>query len=415
MNKNIMIAGDVMVDEYWHGDSTRISPESPVPVVDNIRVSRALGGAANVALNVRQFVENTAVYGCVGYDENNDHLIRMLSQANISYRFSYHLNDKTINKIRVVSNNQQICRVDDGVISSHPPLIDDINNIPDVIIVSDYGKGTLSEAYIEYLIDFDVPVIIDPKGTDWSKYHGAFCITPNKKEFEEAYGEFTPERAFEVVQELDLTGILITLGADGMHWVSDEGSIYIPTEAQEVIDVTGAGDTVIATFASFLHEGIEPAMRKANKAAGIVVGRFGTCAPKESEIVEKVVFTNGCFDIVHSGHIALLKEAAKLGDRLVVGLNSDASVERIKRKPINDQIERKAVLRGIEGVDDVVVFDEDTPEQLISSLKPSIIVKGGDYTVETVVGHDIVEEVVIFPLLEGKSTTNVIKRIKDVE
>jgi D-beta-D-heptose 7-phosphate kinase/D-beta-D-heptose 1-phosphate adenosyltransferase len=312
-----------------------------------------------------------------------------------------------------MSDNHQLVRVDHGNIAYPQSTV--IENDPDVIIVSDYNKGTLCDEYLEYLMDFSCPVIVDPKGTNWEKYSGAYCLTPNKKEFEEAYGEFSIELAKGVVNDLQMEGILVTLGAEGMVWVDKDGqSIWLESDAKEVFDVTGAGDTVIATFASFLHEGVRPAMIKANRAAGIVVGKVGTSVPTKKDVIEKVVFTNGCFDIIHSGHIALLKASAKLGDRLVVGLNSDESVERIKRKPINDAEERKAVLESIEGVDEVIIFDEDTPYELIKTLIPDVIVKGGDYTVHNVVGADIVDEVVIFPTLEGKSTTKIIERVKNV-
>ena len=211
-----------------------------------------------------------------------------------------------------------------------------------------------------------------------------------------------------------MEGILVTLGAEGMVWVDKDGkAIYLESDAKEVFDVTGAGDTVIATFASFLHEGVYSAMRKANKAAGIVIGKLGTSVPKLSDVVEKVVFTNGCFDIIHSGHIALLKEASKLGDRLIIGLNSDESVMRIKRKPITNVQDRKEILQSIDGVDEVIIFTEDTPYELIEQLKPDVIVKGGDYDADSVVGADLVDEVVIIPTLEGKSTTKLIERIKN--
>jgi D-beta-D-heptose 7-phosphate kinase/D-beta-D-heptose 1-phosphate adenosyltransferase len=410
--RNIIVIGDVMLDEYWNGTSNRISPEAPVPIVDDISVSHVLGGAANVALTSRVFNNKVTVYGCVGYDTASTIMTKKMSENDVKFNFNYSYENKTISKIRIMSDNHQLVRVDHGNISY--PYTNKLENTPDVIIVSDYNKGTLHEGYLEYLIGLSCPVIVDPKGTDWEKYKGAYCITPNKKEFEEVYGEFSINRALSTVIELDLQGILVTLGAEGMHWVGKDGwSFKLESEAKEVFDVTGAGDTVIATFASFLHEGVEIAIRKANRAAGVVVGKVGTSVPTYDDVVEKVVFTNGCFDIIHSGHIALLQEAAKLGNRLIVGLNSDDSVERIKRKPINNEQERKKVLESIEGVDEVIIFNGDTPIELIEELKPNVIVKGGDYTVETVVGHDIVDEVVIFPTLEGKSTTSVIERIKN--
>ncbi len=410
--KNIVVVGDIMLDEYWNGTSNRISPEAPVPIVDGISVSHVLGGAANVALTSRVFCSKVTSLGCVGYDNASMIITKKMTENDVKFNFSYSYENKTISKIRIMSDSHQLVRVDHGNIAY--PYTNKLENVPDVIIVSDYNKGTIHNEYLEYLMDFGVPVIVDPKGTDWSKYNGAYCLTPNKKEFEEVYGEFSVDRALQAVIELDLQGILVTLGADGMYWVGKDGwNFKLESEAKEVFDVTGAGDTVIATFASFLHEGVESAMRKANRAAGVVVGKVGTSIPTYEDVVEKVVFTNGCFDIIHSGHIALLKESAKLGNRLIVGLNSDNSVERIKRKPINNEQERKVVLESIEGVDEVIIFDDDTPFDLIKELKPNVIVKGGDYTVETVVGHDIVDEVVIFPTLEGKSTTSVIERIKN--
>ena len=411
--KQIVVIGDVMLDEYWNGTSSRLSPEAPVPIVDDISVSHVLGGAANVALTTKVFNRNTALYGCLGYDKASMIVTHKLTENDIKFKFSYSYENKTITKIRIMSDDNQLVRVDHGNISY--PQSDYITERPDVIIVSDYNKGTICKEYLEYIMDFSCPIIIDPKGTDWSKYSGAFCLTPNKKEFEEAYGEVNVINARRAIKELSLEGLLITLGSEGMIWVDESNTITLESDAKEVFDVTGAGDTVIGTFASFLHEGIEPAMRKANKAASIVVGKVGTSVPKYEDVIEKVVFTNGCFDIIHSGHIALLKESARLGDRLVVGINSDESIERIKRKPINDVHERKSILESIEWVDEVIVFNEDTPLDIIKELKPDVLVKGGDYTQDTVVGADIVNEVVIFPTLEGKSTTSVIERIKNVK
>jgi D-beta-D-heptose 7-phosphate kinase/D-beta-D-heptose 1-phosphate adenosyltransferase len=411
--KTIVVIGDVMLDEYWYGTSNRISPEAPVPIVDDISVSHVLGGAANVAVTTRVFNARTTIYGCAGYDNASIIVTKKLSEKDVKFNLSYSYENKTISKIRIMSGRHQLVRVDHGNITYPQNTV--IKETPDIIIVSDYNKGTLCKEYLDYIMDFSCPVIVDPKGTDWEKYSGAYCLTPNKKEFEEAYGEFTVSTARNIINDLDLNGLLVTLGADGMMWIDKEETITLESEAKEVFDVTGAGDTVIATFASFLHEGIEEAMRKANRAAGIVVGKVGTSVPKYEDVIEKVVFTNGCFDIIHSGHIALLKEASKLGDRLIVGINSDDSVARIKRTPINNMYDRKTILEAIDGVDEVVIFDEDTPLEIIKKLKPDVIVKGGDYTVDTVVGSDIVNEVVIFPTIEGKSTTNIIKRIKDNE
>jgi len=410
--KQIVVVGDVMLDVYWNGTSNRLSPEAPVPVVDDITISRVLGGAGNVSITTNAFNTNTTLYACVGYDKESTFISTLLSEKGVQYNFRYSYENKTITKLRVISDKHQLVRLDSGKITA--PQINKITETPDVIIVSDYNKGSLCDEYLEYLMDFSCPVIVDPKGKDWEKYNGAYCLTPNKKEFEEANGEFSIEVAKGVVNDLQMEGILVTLGAEGMVWVDKDGkAIYLESDAKEVFDVTGAGDTVIATFASFLHEGVYSAMRKANKAAGIVIGKLGTSVPKLSDVVEKVVFTNGCFDIIHSGHIALLKEASKLGDRLIIGLNSDESVMRIKRKPITNVQDRKEILQSIDGVDEVIIFTEDTPYELIEQLKPDVIVKGGDYDADSVVGADLVDEVVIIPTLEGKSTTKLIERIKN--
>ena len=408
--KNIIVIGDVMLDEYWNGNSTRISPEVPVPIVDDIRVSHVLGGAANVALTCNVFGSKTTVFGSLGYDKQGMIITHKLTENDIKYFFSYSYENKTIVKIRIMSDDHQLVRVDHGNITY--PYSNKLPFTPDIIIVSDYNKGTICPEYLEYIVSQDCPVIVDPKGTDWSKYKGAYCLTPNLKEFEEAYGEFNTERARAVVNELDLEGILVTLGSKGLHWVSEDKSILMPSEAKEVFDVTGAGDTVIGTFASFLHEGIVSAMEKANKAAGNVVGHIGTAVPDKSSVLETVVFTNGCFDIIHSGHINLLQSAKAMGDKLIVAINSDDSMRRIKREPINDMYERKEILESIAGVDRVIIFEDDTPYDLIKDLKPDIIVKGGDYTKDNVVGADLAE-VRIIGLVNGRSTTKTINKAKE--
>ena len=256
-------------------------------------------------------------------------------------------------------------------------------------------------------------IFVDPKGSDWNKYYGCDIITPNLKEFEDAHGDFSYDRATEVIQEYEIgQGILVTLGANGMHWIGRDGSSIIRTpESIEVRDVTGAGDTVIATFALFFDHGIKEAMDYANRAAGNVVMKLGTAVPDKDAVVETVVFTNGCFDLIHSGHIALLQSASAMGDRLIVGINSDESMKRIKREPVNDMYERKSVLESIAGVDQVIIFDDDTPYDLIKDLQPDIIVKGGDYTKSNVVGADLAE-VRIIGLVNGKSTTKTIEKVK---
>lgn len=412
MNKRIYVIGDVMLDKYWNGESTRLSPESPVPVVDDIKVINRLGGAGNVCQNLRVFTDDVMLFSVIGRDREGAEIAQELANSDIINDLTLGENSKTITKTRVISNDQQLCRIDSGSLNDAPPRLGDT---PDAIIVSDYGKGTITPEVIRDIIDnHDCNIFVDPKGNDWEKYAGVFCVTPNLKEFEEAHGPFSFEKARDVLEEYNLQGILVTLGANGMQWIGRDGkSIIRPGVAQEVRDVTGAGDTVIATFALFSDIDIKTAMDYANRAAGNVVAKLGTAVPDKEAVVETVVFTNGCFDLIHSGHIHLLQKASYMGDRLIVGINSDASMKRIKREPVNDQYERKEILESIAGVDHVIIFDDDTPYELIKSLQPDIIVKGGDYIKGNVVGADLAE-VRIISILEGKSTSKTIERAKNV-
>jgi D-beta-D-heptose 7-phosphate kinase / D-beta-D-heptose 1-phosphate adenosyltransferase len=412
MNKRIYVIGDVMLDKYWNGESTRLSPESPVPVVDDIKVINRLGGAGNVCQNLRVFTDDVMLFSVIGRDREGAEIAQELANSDIINDLTLGENSKTITKTRVISNDQQLCRIDSGSLNDAPPRLGDT---PDAIIVSDYGKGTITPEVIRDIIDnHDCNIFVDPKGNDWEKYAGVFCVTPNLKEFEEAHGPFSFEKARDVLEEYNLQGILVTLGANGMQWIGRDGkSIIRPGIAQEVRDVTGAGDTVIATFALFSDIDIKTAMDYANRAAGNVVAKLGTAVPDKEAVVETVVFTNGCFDLIHSGHIHLLQKASYMGDRLIVGINSDASMKRIKREPVNDQYERKEILESIAGVDHVIIFDDDTPYELIKSLQPDIIVKGGDYIKGNVVGADLAE-VRIISILEGKSTSKTIERAKNV-
>lgn len=414
-NKSIAVFGDVMLDEYWEGTSTRLSPEFPVPVIDDVKKDFRLGGAANVALTCRVFSNDVTLYGVVGNDQSGETIRRNLLAHDIKDNMLTSYLSNTITKLRVTTNNQQVCRIDSGNIDQS--IYISVAPTHDVVIISDYDKGSLSEDFIQYIIEDSMcKVIIDPKGENWDKYNGAYCLTPNLKEFEQAYGKYSDCIAKQAIINHNLQGLLITKGSAGLTWVGASGDVLnLPSIAREVFDVTGAGDAVIATLGAYLHMGITTALYKANNAAGAVVAKRGTSLPMLSDVEERVVFTNGCFDIIHSGHVAMLEQARALGTKLIVGLNSDASVERIKRTPINNQEERKRVLESIQAVDEVIIFDEDTPELIIRNLNPSVLVKGGDYTIDNVVGHDLVDEVVIIPTVVGKSTTNLIERIKNNE
>jgi D-beta-D-heptose 7-phosphate kinase/D-beta-D-heptose 1-phosphate adenosyltransferase len=408
MNKQIYVIGDVMLDKYWCGASSRISPESPVPVVDDINVTNTLGGAGNVCKTLRLFTDNVILFSTIGRDREGAEIAQELANASIANDLTLGENSKTITKTRVLSNDQQLCRIDSGTLNDEPPRPGDT---PDAIIISDYGKGTITQELMDDLLDtHDCNIFVDPKGDDWEKYCNVYAVTPNLKEFEQAHGKFSYQKAFDICYEYNLNGILVTLGSGGMHWIGRDGTSII-RKAQEVRDVTGAGDTVIATFVLFHDVGIKEAMDYANRAAGDVVSKLGTAVPDKSAVVETVVFTNGCFDIIHSGHINLLQSAKAMGNKLIVGINSDDSMRRIKREPINDMYERKEVLESIAGVDHVIIFEDDTPYDLIKDLKPDIIVKGGDYTKSTVVGADLAE-VRIIGLVNGKSTSETIERVK---
>ena len=415
MNKRIYVVGDVMLDEYWSGESTRISPECPVPVVDNVNIEKRLGGAGNVCRSLKVFTDEVVLFSTVGLDAHGGTIAQILAEQGITNDLRLSKSSTTIAKTRILANNQQLCRLDVGEINDEPPSFTDV---PDVIIVSDYGKGTITDEVMADLIDNnDCPILVDPKGTNWDKYSGAYAITPNKKEFEDAFGAYSYQKALDITEELDLQGLLITLGSGGIQWVGRDGtSILRRPHVEEVRDVTGAGDTVIATFALFLENGILNAMDYANRAAGNVCTKLGTAIPDKSAVCEIVIFTNGCFDIIHSGHTHLLEQASTYGDRLIVGINSDDSMRRIKREPVNDMYERKKVLESIGCVDQVIIFEDDTPYDLISELRPDIIVKGGDYTIDTVVGNDLVDEVRIVQLVEGKSTSETIEKMigKDI-
>jgi D-beta-D-heptose 7-phosphate kinase/D-beta-D-heptose 1-phosphate adenosyltransferase len=457
---NILVIGDLMVDHYIWGSCDRISPEAPVQVVDVKREENLLGGAGNVMNNLLTLGANVGVCSVIGDDLSGDFISQRVGQRGIRKEgFITQKGRVTTKKSRIMALKQQIVRVDkenredisqesqDGILLRTGIILD----FYDLILLSDYAKGVLTPYLTQEIIKLakskNRKVLVDPKGSDYSKYKGATLITPNKKEASLATGidivdEESLKRAGELLRsDLELEQVIITLSEDGMALFDESGMRVIPTVAREVYDVTGAGDTVLAAlgYAQAKNRSLDESVSFANSAAAVVVAKIGSATVSCEEISEyerglhkgdinskiktisdlnlpsdkKIVFTNGCFDILHSGHVKYLQKAKSFGDILVVGLNSDESVRRLKGKsrPINNQEDRSIVLSALESVDFVVVFDEDTPYNLIKEIKPDILVKGGDYKGKEVVGSDIAKETRLVDFVEGKSTSKIIERV----
>ncbi|MDY0359924.1 MAG: bifunctional D-glycero-beta-D-manno-heptose-7-phosphate kinase/D-glycero-beta-D-manno-heptose 1-phosphate adenylyltransferase HldE [Desulforegulaceae bacterium] len=466
----ITVAGDVMLDSYWYGETKRISPEAPVPVVKVQNSDERPGGSANVAMNIGSLGAKCDMVAITGDDELSKILEEKLKEFKIKTKFQKIKNSKTISKLRIISQHQQLLRIDheDGFPNIKRDKIEKYfeESIKDsnVVVISDYAKGTLksTKEWIKKAVSLHKPVIVDPKGNDFHKYKNATIITPNFSEFEQVVGKCHDEsdiikKGSGLIKELNLTTLLITRGEKGMTLIFDEKEfINIKARTKEVYDVTGAGDTVVAALASSLAAGIDlvSAVRIANYAASIVVSKLGTAfttkeelksvllsevqkefKPLEKGIVnlekliellgeskrrgEKIVMTNGCFDILHPGHIKYLRQAKKLGDRLIVAVNSDSSVTRLKgiKRPLNSLHTRMTMLDALESTDWIIEFDEDTPKNLIEKVLPDILVKGGDYKVDEIAGASAVlqngGEVKTLNFLEGFSTTNLINKIKE--
>lgn len=465
-NANIFVIGDVMLDRYYLGGTDRISPEAPVPVVRVARTEYRAGGAANVALNVARLGGQVSLFGLHGKDPDGQLLTDLLGQEKIALKLIAGDGLRTISKSRIISRQQQIVRLDmdedlgregpQTLLRSFEDLVGGCNSV----IVSDYGKGTLGEVskIITAARKAGKWVLVDPKGEDFSIYSGANIITPNFAEFCAAGGEVATEEvmlasARAMLDECGIDYMLLTRGGEGMTLIGQEENHHFPALTLEVSDVTGAGDTVIATFATMIGAGFElpDAARLANIAAGIVVGKLGAATVTAEDLARRagrnelggfmdlhptveqtlqqidrareagrrIVFTNGCFDILHAGHVRYLNAARALGHRLVVGLNTDGSVRRLKGdgRPVNSLEDRLEVLSGLACVDWVVPFgddpdESDTPERLIRRVQPDMLVKGADHTLDTIVGADFVRrnggEVVAIPLLPGRSTTALI-------
>jgi len=460
----VLVIGDVMLDRYWYGSTNRISPEAPVPVVKVTQQEERPGGAGNVALNIAAYGAKVTLLGVLGDDEPGDKLLSQLEAAGVDVHFQRLSGVPTITKLRIISRHQQLMRLDaeeniQDHIDQHALMANFQHYLNDVdlVVLSDYAKGTLHEsrALIDAAKQAGIPVIVDPKHTDYHVYRGASLITPNIHEFETVAGDCDDEaailkRATTLCEKFDLESILITRGERGMTLVRSTGEeSYLPTQAKEVFDVTGAGDTVVATLAVAIASGAtyEEAMVYANMAAGIVVGKMGAATVSMPELKgalwsdkakkrgvmnqdqllmsvlaarasgQTIAMTNGCFDILHAGHVHYLNLAKEQADRLVVAVNDDASVSRLKgpSRPINSVERRMAVLAGLSCVDWVVSFSQDTPEQLLEFIRPDVLIKGGDYDPEEVVGAEIVKdyggEVKVLGYVEGLSTTSTIEKI----
>ncbi|QKJ88719.1 bifunctional D-glycero-beta-D-manno-heptose-7-phosphate kinase/D-glycero-beta-D-manno-heptose 1-phosphate adenylyltransferase HldE [Paramixta manurensis] len=460
----VLVVGDVMLDRYWYGPTSRISPEAPVPVVKVDTIEERPGGAANVAMNIAALGAASRLVGLTGADDAAVALGTTLSGVNVQCDFVAVPTHPTITKLRILSRNQQLIRLDfeEGFEGVDPgPLHQRIAAaLPQAgaLVLSDYAKGALAsvQTMIALAREAKVPVLVDPKGTDFERYRGATLLTPNLSEFEAVVGKCQDdaqlvERGMKLITDFAFSALLVTRSENGMTLLQPgKAPLHLPTQAQEVYDVTGAGDTVIGVLAAALAAGdsLEEACFLANAAAGVVVGKLGTSTVTTVELEnaiharpesgfgvmdeaqlkeaveqarqrgEKVVMTNGCFDILHAGHVSYLANARKLGDRLIVAVNSDASTKRLKgeSRPVNSLINRMIVLGALESVDWVVPFEEDTPQRLIASVLPDLLVKGGDYKPEEIAGSTEVwangGEVRVLNFEDGISTTNIIKTIR---
>jgi len=464
---NILVIGDLMIDHYLWGDTNRISPEAPVQVVDIKKETSVLGGAGNVVNNLKSLGANVTVMSVLGDDEVAIELQSMLENIGSKHFLVLDENRQTSKKSRIIASNQQVVRYDKESKNDinqeceHAltmKLLEIIHTF-DMVLVSDYGKGVISENLMSKIIfvasGANVKVIVDPKGSDYTKYRGAYTLTPNKNEAqiasdmiindEKSLEECLKRLRFQASLEISM----ITLSEDGIAILNKNNKVIKkPTVAREVYDVTGAGDTVIAALGFSLanKNELEEALEFANLAAGVVVGKLGSATASLEEIEEyksslhkssieshiktfeqieqtvkrlkqkgsKIVFTNGCFDILHKGHVSYLDVAKSFGDVLILGLNSDESVKRLKgqNRPINTQDDRGYILAALESVDYVVNFSQDTPYELIKLIQPDILVKGADYEGQDVVGSDIAKELKLVNFIDGKSTTKTIDTIR---
>jgi D-beta-D-heptose 7-phosphate kinase/D-beta-D-heptose 1-phosphate adenosyltransferase len=467
--QHALVIGDVMLDRYLIGEVSRISPEAPVPVVLLKSQQDRAGGASNVAANLSLLGIKTHIVGCVGQDGEAAILLDLMASAKIDASGIIHSKHRpTIAKTRILGGHQQMMRVDQ---ESNAALNTEENNQlikaieqqlalkPSIVILSDYAKGLLSADTCQTIISqcnaSGIPTLVDPKGHDYSKYRHATALTPNKKETAEACTTFIhdPElisKAHALKNKLDLKFLVVTRGEEGISLIDTQAHL-LPAMAKQVFDVSGAGDTVIATLAAGLIADLSAieALQLANVAAGVVVAQVGTIPINREDLIEaltneqsseqahkvcdlqqlllkvdswkknqqKIVFTNGCFDLLHAGHVTYLEAAKKRGDKLILGLNTDRSVSALKgpSRPVVNENDRARVLAALESVDAVILFDEDTPLNLINAIKPNVIAKGSDYSADQVVGGKEVEswggEIALIDLVAGRSTSNIIKKM----
>jgi D-beta-D-heptose 7-phosphate kinase/D-beta-D-heptose 1-phosphate adenosyltransferase len=462
---HIAVVGDLMIDHYIWGSCDRISPEAPVQVVSVSKESTVLGGAGNVINNLQSLGADISIFSVLGEDANAKEMEELLAKtASKTIKLIYESSRHTTKKSRIIASNQQVIRYDDEsreeiTLNTETLLLEalkkEISSF-DVLLLSDYGKGLLTPSFTSKIIalakELDKPILVDPKGSDYSKYSGATLLTPNRKEailatnIEIVDDESLSRALYQLKNDLELDYSIITLSEDGIALLEKEIQV-IPTVAREIFDVTGAGDTVIASLAMAIAAGftIEEACEFANKAAAVVVAKVGSATVTLNEIEEyehslnqgkseskiknfeqieriakrlkeqgrKIIFTNGCFDILHRGHATYLQKAKELGDILILGLNSDESIRRLKgeSRPINSLEDRAYLIGALESIDFVVPFREDTPYELIKLIEPNILVKGADYEGKEVVGSDVADEVVLIELVAGKSTSAMICKI----
>lgn len=463
----LAVIGDVMLDRYYFGEVRRISPEAPVPVNRVKRAKNRLGGAANVAHNLARLGCQVFLSGVTGPDNDRDELIRLLEEVGAdSSGLVISAHRPTTTKLRIIGAGQQMVRLDfeeAGMLTNQEEtdlrnwFTNALNNGLDGVILSDYAKGVCTPAFCQWVIAQcharRVPVLVDPKGMQWDKYVGADLITPNVKEMGEATGvdlinedQAVVDAAEEARGLYQLGTIVVTRSEKGLSIIGPKSILHVPTYAREVFDVSGAGDTVAAVLLAGVSGGlpVEAAAHLANLAAGVVVAHTGTYAISYEELAlalerreghrphkvlsrgellqrvkqwrsagERIVFTNGCFDLLHTGHVTYLEKAAALGDRLIIGLNTDASVQRLKgeTRPLVAEMDRARVMAALGCVDAVTLFDEDTPAELVSQIRPDILVKGGDYKPEQVAGRESAGRVEIISFEEGYSTTSIIEKI----